>query len=273
MDYKKIYDNFIISRRAMPAPTGYSESHHITPRAFGGQDTPENLIRLNAREHYFAHCCLAKIHGGEMWTALHLMSHTQKTQHGAKPFLRGRMFAVSRERAATVRSENMTEAWASGEFKRSRIYGPTTAVQRKAAAEAGRRPRENKKAEIEKAIATKQAKARTFDFIELATGRTFRGTELEFRRVSGVGQSHSWKLASGGVEVAKGWVLAGNENKPRGNRDRTVRVFRHRDGRVFEGTAYDFNAAHIQDSGMLSNCINGKNGVKSARGWLYAGEK
>ena len=91
--------------------------------------------------------------------------------------------------------------------------------------------------------------------------------------MSGVSQSHASLLALGGVTAAKGWVLKGNEDLPRGNRDHTIRVFKHRDGRIFEGTAYDFNKAHINDSGMLSNCIHSKNGVKSARGWVYVGKK
>lgn len=273
MDYEKIYTDFITDRRARAEPAGYSESHHVVPRSFGGLDTAENLIRLSARDHYFAHCCLAKIYGGEMWAALHLMAYTQKPQHGAAPFRMGRMFAASREKAASVRSASMVEAWANGTFTRNRVYGPRTAAQKLAVSEAGRRPRPNRAQEQAKASATRQASAPRFEFIQLETLTKFNGTALEFRRMSGVGQTLTSRLVRGELEVARGWVLKGNEGKPRGNRDHTVRVFRHRDGRVFEGTAYDFNAAHIKDSGMLSNCIRGKNGVKTARGWSYVGEK
>lgn len=272
MDYRQIYGNFIADRALRGAPEGYSEKHHIVPRSLGGSDGAGNLIRLSARDHYFAHCCLAKIHGGEMWAALHLMAHTQKAQHGAAPFLRGRMFAVSRERAAAVRSEHMSVAWLLGDFKRNRKYGPATA-ETKAKLSAARKGRPADSSAIARMQATKQKSAPRLTFVELATRRVFEGTALEFRQHTGIGQSHVSLLVRGKVEVAKGWVLKGNEDKPRGNRDHTVRVFRHRDGRVFEGTAYDFNAEHIKDSGMLSNCINGKNGVKSARGWVYVGEK
>jgi hypothetical protein len=272
MDYQKIYDDFIADRLLSAGPTGYAEQHHIVPRALGGTDETSNMIHLTARDHYFAHCCLAKIHGGEMWAALHLMAHTQKPQHGAQVFTTGRMFAISREQSAKVRSADMVDAWASGRFKRNRVYGPATEETRAKIAAAGR-GRKPSPESIAKRTAAAQAKAPWFDFVNIETGAVFAGTARDFQRHSGVGQAYTSRLVRGDVGVAKGWVLKGNESAPRGNRDRTVRVFRHRDGRVFEGTAYDFNRAHIQDSGMLSNCVNGKNGVKSARGWVYVGQK
>jgi hypothetical protein len=272
MDYEKIYQSFIADRKGRPQPEGYSESHHIIPRSRGGSDSNENLIRLTAREHYFAHCCLAKIHGGEMWAALHLMAHTQKPKHGATPFLMGRMFDVSRRLAAAVRSENMTRAWASGEFKRSRVYKPWSDDQKKLRSEYGKGRKMAPEAVL-KARASREASAPVFEFVHVATGKHFRGTSLQFQAVSGVSQSHTSQLVRGVCGAAKGWVMKGNEFKPRGNRDRTVRIFEHRDGRRYVGTAYDFNAEHIKDSGMLSNCINGKNGVRTARGWRYVGEE
>ena len=273
MDYQRIYDAFIADRQRKGRPSGYVELHHIVPRSLGGSDDPGNLIALSARDHYFAHCCLAKIYGGVMWNALALMTRTQKTTHGAQPFCMGRMFAVSREKAAEENGKRMKLLWDSGQFKRDRIYGPTSEKQKAAARATGKAIRPTKAAEIARAVATRQATAPRYVFVELATGREFEGTALEFRRHTGISQSHVSLLVRGKAGVAKGWVLKGNEGKPRGNKDHTVRVFRHRDGRVFEGTAYEFNKLHINDSGMLSNCINGKNGVKSARGWVYVGEK
>lgn len=273
MDYENVYRTFIALRTLSGPPDGYSEQHHIIPVAHGGTDAAQNLIRLSARDHYFAHCCLARIYGGKMWSALALMGLTQKAQHGAPQFSKGRMFDIARRESARVRSENMTALWASGEFKRNRVYGPASEKQKRAASESGRKARPGRKDEAAKMVATKQAKAPVFEFVDLATGEIFEGTGLQFRKRSGASQSHTSAMLRGRVEAVKGWVLRGNEHKPRGNHDHTVRVFRHRDGRVFEGTARDFNAAHIKDSGMLSNCINGKNRVKTARGWTYVGEK
>lgn len=272
MDYKQIYYDFINDRLKKPAPNGYSESHHILPRSLGGGDTQENLIRLTARDHYFAHCCLAKIYGGEMWAALHLMAHTQKPKHGAMPFSMGRMFALSRRMAAQVRSANMKEAWASGKFKRVRIYEPWT-EERKLAHSNNAKGRKQSPEAISNFIAAKEANAPIFEFVHVETGKIFTGTAKQFQAMSGAAQSHTSQLVRGICGAAKGWVMKGNETKPRGNRDHTIRIFEHKDGRRFVGTSYDFNVAHIKDSGMLSNCIQGKNGVKTARGWSYIGEK
>lgn len=77
MNYQKIYSAFIADRRQIEDPTGlldaYVEKHHILPRALGGDDSPENLIRLTPEDHFFAHLLLAKIHGGKMWAPIAFM--------------------------------------------------------------------------------------------------------------------------------------------------------------------------------------------------------
>jgi|GEM_PF-3362454 len=74
MNYARIYGEFIENRRLRePGLTGYVEKHHILPRSIGGGNEAENLIRLTAEDHFFAHLLLAKIHGGAMWAALHAM--------------------------------------------------------------------------------------------------------------------------------------------------------------------------------------------------------
>lgn len=60
MDYKKIYDAFIESRRVYSSPNDYYEKHHIVMRSLGGNDDKENIVKLTAREHYFAHLLLSK---------------------------------------------------------------------------------------------------------------------------------------------------------------------------------------------------------------------
>jgi len=77
MNYERIYSEFIADRRSKEsALTGYTEKHHILPRSLGGTDEPSNLIRLTPADHYFAHECLARAHGGKMWAALYFMSHS-----------------------------------------------------------------------------------------------------------------------------------------------------------------------------------------------------
>lgn len=63
MDYLKIYDNLINDAKVNPKSDEYKESHHIIPKCLGGNDSPENLVRLTARQHYLAHWLLYKIYG------------------------------------------------------------------------------------------------------------------------------------------------------------------------------------------------------------------
>ena len=74
MNYQKIYQDFIASRRAREADiVGYSEKHHIVPKALGGGNEKANLIRLIPEDHIHAHILLARIHGGALWAAAHFM--------------------------------------------------------------------------------------------------------------------------------------------------------------------------------------------------------
>ena len=74
MNYKKIYDDFIKDRREKEETlTGYSEKHHIIPRARGGDDSFENIIKLSALDHLHAHLLLAKVYGGVMWYPIYFM--------------------------------------------------------------------------------------------------------------------------------------------------------------------------------------------------------
>lgn len=103
MDYQRVYREFIADRKSKPKPEGYTERHHILPRALGGGDEPENIIRLTAEDHYFAHCCLAKIYGHGMWTALCRMRWGRV--HGEKLWITGRPFyAIARKRFAEENS-------------------------------------------------------------------------------------------------------------------------------------------------------------------------
>jgi hypothetical protein len=56
---------------------GYTEKHHIIPRAFKGTNDASNLIKLGARHHYIAHLLLAKATGNpKMIKGLHKMVYS-----------------------------------------------------------------------------------------------------------------------------------------------------------------------------------------------------
>lgn len=59
MNPQEQYTALIHYRAINPLPPDvYGEVHHIYPRCLGGNDEPENLIRLTPEEHYRAHCLL-----------------------------------------------------------------------------------------------------------------------------------------------------------------------------------------------------------------------
>ncbi len=80
MNYRRIYELFIESRRFIAHVDTYVESHHVLPRSLGGSDSPENIIDLTAEDHLFAHILLAKIYGGKMWCALNFMLSSGRYQ-------------------------------------------------------------------------------------------------------------------------------------------------------------------------------------------------
>ncbi len=77
MNYKHIYKSFIEDRINKQEFSGYSEKHHILPKSIGGADNKENLIRLTAKDHFFAHRLLAKIYKGKMIFAFSMMLKTR----------------------------------------------------------------------------------------------------------------------------------------------------------------------------------------------------
>jgi len=81
MNYLKIYVNFFTSRINLNRPLkripGYA-IHHITPRAYGGDNNSTNLVSLSNREHYFAHLLLYKIYGNKMAGVIYFMRDKDK---------------------------------------------------------------------------------------------------------------------------------------------------------------------------------------------------
>lgn len=63
MNYHQAYDNLIETRKIrIPDSSVYYEQHHIIPRSMGGDNSPENIVKLTAREHFLAHWMLWRIH-------------------------------------------------------------------------------------------------------------------------------------------------------------------------------------------------------------------
>lgn len=78
MNYQKIYNQLIDRAKIRNLKGVYFERHHIIPRAHGGNNKKENLVKLTAREHLLAHLLLWKIHkDSSMACAVWFMAHTR----------------------------------------------------------------------------------------------------------------------------------------------------------------------------------------------------
>jgi hypothetical protein len=62
--YTRIY-YMIIDRAKSRILDSYSESHHIIPKSLGGDNSPDNLVDLTAREHFICHLLLPKMTEGK----------------------------------------------------------------------------------------------------------------------------------------------------------------------------------------------------------------
>ncbi len=63
IDWQKIHDNFIMKYKNQVLKEGvYYEKHHIIPKHMGGNNDPENLIKLDLRQHTLIHYILWRQH-------------------------------------------------------------------------------------------------------------------------------------------------------------------------------------------------------------------
>jgi hypothetical protein len=64
MNYKKVYQDLVNKAKLRghnkAQLSGYFESHHITPKCLGGDNSKDNLVLFTAREHVIAHKLLWK---------------------------------------------------------------------------------------------------------------------------------------------------------------------------------------------------------------------
>lgn len=98
--YSKWYFLFIDSRKHRTIPkTTYTEIHHILPKSIGGSELKDNLIKLTAKEHFFAHLLLAKmflgVSGIKMVTAINAMKNLNVT--GKRYICNSREFKIIKE--------------------------------------------------------------------------------------------------------------------------------------------------------------------------------
>lgn len=82
MNYQAHYNALIAKRQLNPHPKDiYTERHHIVPRAHGGGNDNNNIVRLSGREHFLAHWLLWKIHRDYVMTYAFAMMRNRLGQH------------------------------------------------------------------------------------------------------------------------------------------------------------------------------------------------
>ena len=133
MDYQKLYSDLISFRKLNPLKQSkdlYTEEHHIIPSCMGGSDSPENLVRLTAREHFIVHRLLSKIYpdNARLAYAILFMSRLQNRKIYSREYDRLKDLAskdtkqrwedpVFREMVTNANSKMQTERWKDPIFR------------------------------------------------------------------------------------------------------------------------------------------------------------
>jgi hypothetical protein len=231
MDYQRIYVVFIRDRRIRELSLeGYTEGHHILPRCMGGGDEPDNLIRLSAEDHVFAHLLLAKGWGGRLWYPLIQMLRLPRQVKGASRGPR-----AIRAAATARREQRKLQTGVKRPDVSARLKGrPKSPEHRKSLSisRTGRRDtpetRAKKSAAMKLRICTPERNAKL-------------SAALRGRKFS---QEHRAKISAGAKQRHIG---SGNPRY-----DRTIRSFVHDDGRVELMTKYDLAKKY----GLNRSCLN-----------------
>ncbi len=226
MDYERIYRAFIADRRGREADlAGYSEKHHIKPRALGGTDEPANLIRLSAEDHFFAHLLLAKIHGGGMWRPILLMASQAPTRSGvtAATVAKFRIHYAAAKQALSRDGNNKFNPtiyeWVNLDtqerrsaclYDMHRDHGGNRSSWTQAAN--GEKPTAYGWALVSSSISFRSLKGKSLAFVN-RDGRTFTGTQAAFCALAGVSLAGASRIARGRSVTRCGWRLADTSDR------------------------------------------------------------
>lgn len=123
MTYSAVYCALISKRLKNPITKNdcYVEKHHIIPKAEGGDDDPQNLVNLTAREHYIAHLLLAKIYkDSKMFAAVVFMRTKSRTNSGRVFKFNSRLYEVAKKEFAKHQSKALRGRKQSEEAIRNR---------------------------------------------------------------------------------------------------------------------------------------------------------
>jgi len=106
MDYKKLYDSIIanakekeIDREILKSQGQYFERHHIIPKSSGGSEDKDNLVLLEAREHFICHWLLYKINpcSSNAFSWWMMSTDTGKKNHPGRAKSNSRQYSYARK--------------------------------------------------------------------------------------------------------------------------------------------------------------------------------
>jgi hypothetical protein len=106
MNYQKTYELLINKAVKRALIEDYFEVHHIIPTSLGGTNDKSNLVKLTAREHFIAHCLLARIHGGKQWFAVVMMKSKAKYQFNR--YVNAKLYETAKKKSVVEISKIMT---------------------------------------------------------------------------------------------------------------------------------------------------------------------
>jgi hypothetical protein len=231
VDYKRIYEAFIKDRRAKEIElSGYSERHHILPRCLGGGDELGNVIALTADDHFFAHLLLARIHGGKLASALHLMMQITENHWGRRHHSR-RAYGL----AKVIVAKGLSEHWAgdrnplfnhqrydwenyrTGERRKATLFDMwiTLGASRPSwtSVANGDRPSIRGWRLARNTAHKRSEKGQSFRFVN-RDGRQFVGTQSAFAQAHGVNFASASRVVRHRSVTACGWRLSGVKDRP-----------------------------------------------------------
>ena len=121
MNYQLLYDKLIKHAKQQPSTDEYTELHHIIPRCMGGDDSPDNMVVITARQHFIAHWILTKIYptNYKLRYAFHMMFFptSSGTRNTGWHLSKSRTYEYHKKELALLQSERLRGVQKTDEHK------------------------------------------------------------------------------------------------------------------------------------------------------------
>lgn len=233
MNYERIYRQFIEDRRCKPEPEGYTELHHILPRSMGGGDEPDNLIRMTPEDHYFAHLCLAKWHGGMQWASVVMMGMSRKDKKRLRVRARYMYGAARRQYSEASSKRQKGQPGFRGDL--NGMYDRTE-----------------------------------YSWTNVDTGEVARATKGEMWELVGGCRAHWTSVVTGERKTMLGWTIDPERIRVRSSKGKVFN-FANDNGETFEGTQGAFAEQMGVSLASASRIARGL--CNSPSGWRAVNDK